>query len=178
MKDIGELIEKLYEDGLASVAETYGDTELRARFSSYMMKRYQGSIQLLSKHPTLASALLEDWYQTEMRHWGARKEADKYARFTPDVNFEEIELLSGEIYALAKSVLSGDKAVSADPLQNEMRLKRMEELLDSVFPANRAEAEHLLSESVLDAAYVASLSDKKSFRLTNAARYLNCEESK
>ena len=171
MQTFQEMIDKLYSEELSEAQRLYEDEELYSRFTAYMDKKYGAFLARLSARPDKLATFLEEWYSTELRFWGDMSAEQKYARFTPDESFRRLEELSRSTFAMAMSKYDG-KPLSTEELEGcSQRVEEIKALMDSIFPANRREAEKLLSEAVVETDYLCNDAEIYSLRMAAQMRY-------
>ena len=101
MNKLEELITRLYDEKLKNIAEAKADGGLLSRFTDYINDKYGMFAEELKNHPEISEAMFDDWYQTELRHWGDLSDDDKYAQFTADKVFLLIDEYSSKICNIA-----------------------------------------------------------------------------
>ena len=171
MKSFDELLKSLYHNCLKEVADEYSDSSLYERLEEYMYCKYGKLLKKITHDDMLLEKFLSDWYNTELRHWGHFTSAQKYSYFIPDKYLIEIDRLSSEVFSLAKKMAT-NASISVDEInQNSIRIEQMQQLFVKVRTENTAFAQQLISESIVDADYVAKKTTNISMRLSNLLRY-------
>lgn len=171
MKSFDELLKSLYNNCLKEVADEYSDFSLYERLEEYMHGKYGKLLEKISRDDILLEKFLADWYNTELRHWGRFTSAQKYSYFIPDKYLIEMDRLSSEIFSLAKKMATNTPISDDEINQNSIRIEQMQQLLVKVRTENTAFAQQLISESIVDADYVAKKTTNISIRLSKLLRY-------
>lgn len=175
MNDFNELINKLYSEKLAVVAINKADANLHSRFISYMKQKYDCFLEKVNANPQIKQRIFEDWYQTELRHWGNLSDNAKYAHFTNDAALVEIDECSSLIFSIARNKYQSESVNDDDIQIMKNCMSKMTLLLTSVLSENKNTAQKLISEAVVDYNYACGVSKKLSMRLSNLSRYLTKE---
>ena len=171
MKDFVELIDALYSEKLDTVATNKADSDLRARFVSYMEQSYGRFLEKLNANPQIKQNMLEHWYQIELRHWGYLSDDAKYAYFTYDAALAEIRACSEMVFSIARKKYNSGE-VSNDDMQTAKNcVDKMKASLPNILIENENSAKWLLSEGIVDSNYICGVSKMLSLRLGDLSRY-------
>ena len=175
MKEFEDLIETLFNAKLESVSVLKSDTDLKSRFSAYMHEKYDEFVPLLENNAEIKAKMIDDWYNTELRHWGELSVDAKYSMFTHDEALVEIDSFSCMIYSLAQKKFTGGEIDQEDVQNVKKYVERMNALLPNVIEENKVAANKLISEGLVDANYVYGDSECLSLRLSNMTYYMKLE---
>lgn len=170
MKDFIELIDKLYSENLDAIATMKKDPDMRSRFVSYMTQKYEPLLERINANPHIKQRVLEDWSQTELRHWGNLSSDAKYAYFTRDAALVEIDECSRLIFSIARNKYNLGRISDDDVKTMNRCLNRMKALMANVLIQNKRTAKKLLSEAIVDADYASGETKNLSIRLSHIAR--------
>jgi len=171
--NLNELIEKLYQKHLSSIATEKHDEKLKNRFEEYMRKKYQKFFDQICSNDRIRDRMLNDWYETEERHWGDLSNDAKYAEFTEDTAFIRIDQLSGVIFGMAKRKYTGDNDLNVTTIMLYEYIDEMRNLESQVFQSNKQTVQKLISEAIVEVEYIMDKSKNLSIRMGNIAKYLH-----
>ena len=178
MRTFDELVDTLYKEKLESVAVFYRDPDLRTRFDVYMKKEYEGYfehggyLEKIKGNSAAVQAILNDWYNDELRWWGNWSDDAKYAKFTPDPAHVELWNLSAMVRKTATRKLNGEELTDEDKANVLAWVEQMKNLRPGVLKGNEANSDWRISEAIVDSIYVCKDTDIMSLGLHDKAQYI------
>lgn len=176
MNEFSELIERLYREKLNIVSQNKSDPGLRTRFEAYMHQKYASFLEIINENPQVKQRVLEDWYQTELRHWGNLPDDAKYVHFTDDEALVEIDECSSLIFSIARKKYSSGHVSKEDAKTIDECLNKMTLLMPAVLRENMHTAQKLMSEAIVDSNYVCEETEIISMRLSKLTKYISKEK--
>jgi hypothetical protein len=168
LNNLSELIKRLISEKIKSVSERKDDSDLCVRFEKKMIQQYGKYDERLKANPEIASAMIEEWYRSEINSWGYLSDNEIYSRFTPDETLLEIDKLSSLIFSAAieknRTGLSNHTEVLFE------YLKTMKRLSANVMKENSKLVAKIISESTVEVNYICGNTKNMSLRMANYLR--------